>query len=106
MSRQRRPYNPLEIKERDFQLQVREYAGLCGWVFTYHTHDSRRSDAGFPDLIMIRGQRLVAAELKRERGRPTDDQRAWIDAFNNVPGCEGYIWFPSSWPHIEQVLAR
>jgi hypothetical protein len=44
----------------------------------YHTFDSQHSAAGFPDLVMARGRRLVAAELKTER--------------------------PSDWPEIERVL--
>src|SRR5688572_19177552 len=39
--------------ERAFQAQVVKYARLMGWT-AYHTHDSRRSQAGFPDLVLVR----------------------------------------------------
>ena len=43
----------VDILEADFQAQVVKLALLLGWK-VYHTHDSRRSREGFPDLILIR----------------------------------------------------
>ena len=64
--------------EAQFQAVVIEYAELHGWR-VYHTHDSRRSQAGFPDLTMVRAEpRLIFAELKSEGGKPTDEQTAWL----------------------------
>lgn len=34
----------------------------------YHTHDSRRSEAGFPDCV-IAGKRIIFRELKSQSGR-------------------------------------
>ena len=59
------------VSERDFQRQVIELAETMGWELIYHTHDSRRSREGFPDLIMVRDGRLLALELKTETGRAT-----------------------------------
>lgn len=42
---------------------VVDAARLNGWL-VYHTHDSRRSAEGFPDLVMLRLSRMVVAELK------------------------------------------
>ena len=55
------------------------YAEFHGWL-VYHTFDSRRSGAGFPDLFMVRGNRAVAIECKASKGRVTDDQRRWLQA--------------------------
>ena len=52
-----------ELNEATWQAKVKLLAGYYGWR-TYHTHDSRRSDVGFPDLILIRGPELIAVELK------------------------------------------
>lgn len=35
---------------------------------------------GFPDVLAIRGDRIIAAELKSDRGRLTDEQSQWLDA--------------------------
>ena len=91
------------VSEKEFQQTVVQYAQLRGWR-TYHTYDSRRSASGFPDLTLVRGTQLVFAELKREGGRPTEDQQTWLDALGAVIGVDAYLWFPSDWPTIEDVL--
>lgn len=78
-------------------------AKLRGWVW-YHTHDSRRSPAGFPDLVLVRGRRLVFAELKREGEKPTAEQQRWLDALAATGAVEAYLWRPSDWEEIEQTL--
>jgi hypothetical protein len=90
------------LSERRFQGQVVRLARLFGWS-TYHTWDSRRSDPGFPDLVMVRRPRIVWAELKSERGRLTADQKAWIEELRAC-GQSVYVWRPSSWREIEGVL--
>ena len=77
---------------------------------TYHTFNSRRSAAGYPDLTLIRqapepeGTRLIYVELKSARGRLTSDQRDWLSALATVPGVEVYIWFPADLSDIEDIL--
>ena len=53
------------MSEAQFQKIVEGYAKVMGWLY-YHTQDSRRSQPGFPDLVMLRGDRQVVAELKRQ----------------------------------------
>lgn len=83
--------------------QVRDLAALCGWR-CYHTFDSRRSQGGFPDLLLVKPGRLVVAELKRDGGEPTPEQALWLEAFRQVPGAEVYLWRPGGWSEIERVL--
>ena len=85
--------------------QVLQYATLRGWL-VYHTHDSRRSAAGFPDLCMVRTGRLVFAELKRDRkAKATDEQAKWMAELKAVWGAVGvYLWTPDDWELIEKVL--
>lgn len=87
--RKRSLLDPLEaaISEKDWQEVVVSYALLNKWL-VYHTHDSRRSEAGFPDLVMVRGGRCVVAELKREGKAPTQAQREWLEALGKVPGVQ------------------
>jgi hypothetical protein len=72
-----------ELAEAAFQRQVEQLAAFYGWR-TYHTHDSRRSAAGFPDLVLIRGPELLFVELKTDRGRLSAAQAAWLEALGYV----------------------
>ncbi len=90
------------MTEKEFQSQVLEAAKLFGWL-SYHTHDSRRSAAGFPDLVLVRRERLLFAELKRDGERATAAQLAWLRALAVTP-AEKYIWFPKDWNEITDIL--
>jgi hypothetical protein len=82
-------------------------ARLSGWL-TYHTHDSRRSARGFPDLILLRPPRLLVIEAKREGARPTLEQAAWLSAFAALAGgaeVETHIWRPSDIDRALRVIA-
>ena len=59
------------ISEAELQTAIIDCAVALGWL-VYHTHDSRHSPEGFPDLILVREPRLIIAELKGvdRRGRP------------------------------------
>jgi hypothetical protein len=93
----------VKLTEQAFQGQVRHLAIVRGWLY-YHTHDSRRSDKGFPDTVLIKGSRLVIAELKVGKRKTTREQETWLEAFRNV-GAEVYVWRPDDWPEIVRVLA-
>jgi hypothetical protein len=98
------PQQPLQrISERAFMQAVMDYARLLGWR-VYHVHDSRRSEPGFPDLCLVGHGRVIFAELKTERGRLTDAQRDWLRELEEA-GVAAFVWKPSSWAHIEAVLA-
>lgn len=97
------------MSEKELMGLVVEAAQRLNW-YVYHTFDSRRSEPGFPDLILIERDyadvaRLIAAELKRERESPTQPQLLWLAAFDNA-GAETYVWRPSQWMNgeIEAVL--
>jgi len=92
---------PPEISEKDFMAKVIELAESQGW-HCYHTHDSRRSEAGFPDLTLVR-ERVIYVELKTEIGKLTKAQREWIKALAWAGG-ETYVWRPRDWPEVQKVL--
>jgi len=98
-------YYALTATEAEFMSAVVDLATLTGWT-TYHTYDSRRSNHGFPDLVLVRPPKLVFAELKREKGKPTKPQDAWLALLSRIPGVGAFLWRPSDWPEIEKVLAR
>jgi hypothetical protein len=84
-----------QMSETDLQGKIRRLARLRGFSLIYHTRDSRRSDVGFPDLVMIKGRRLLFAELKKQKGsRTTPEQLEWLSALTYV-GVETYLWKPS-----------
>jgi len=99
---------------------VRSFATLHHWR-TYHTRNSKGSDAGFPDLVCVRGPRLVFAELKTEKGRVTREQTLWLDDLaavgahvratlwsppDDLPPAviEVFVWRPSDWAEVQRVL--
>ena len=87
--------------EKQFQQAVIDYAILQGWKH-YHTHNSRKSVPGFPDLVLVR-DRIIFAELKRAGGKLTEAQHNWIMALDEA-GAEWYVWRPVDWNEIERFL--
>lgn len=91
------------ITEKQFRQQVLDYARFCGWR-CYFTWMPIHSPSGFPDLLMLRGERMVIAELKSQEGRLTDAQWEWLEHFRCLPWAEVFLWRPGDWPEIEAVL--
>lgn len=99
------------ISEKALMQAVIDLARLLQYDL-YHTHDSRRSAPGFPDLLMAskRGRigqpnRLIVAELKTERGRLSPQQAEWLKLFEAC-GVPAYVLRPSDWisGRIERIL--
>lgn len=100
--------------EAQFQKTVIEYARTCGWrVAHFRTAQTSKGawvtpvaadGAGFPDLCMIRADRIVFAELKRRGVRKVrPDQALWHAAINHT-AAEMYVWNPLDWDQIQTVL--
>ncbi len=87
------------VTEASWQATVVEAADLFGW-YCYHNPDSRRSNAGFPDLVLIRPPRVMFLELKRETGRLSPTQRDIVAALENCPGVEVHVARPSDWEQV------
>lgn len=90
--------------ERDFQRQITDLLTLYGYHW-YHTHDSRRSRAGFPDLVAWRPGRLMFIELKADTGYLSLAQRRVIGQLR-AAGQDVYVWKPTDWPEIQTVIAQ
>tara|TARA_Y100000310_G_scaffold317685_1_gene370820 strand:+ start:3253 stop:3537 length:285 start_codon:yes stop_codon:yes gene_type:complete len=91
------------VNEEHFQLSIIELAKLRGYEHIYHTHDSRHSPAGFPDLIMLKGGRMIVAELKMPGKQPTEEQYFWLCAFSRLTD-DVYLWYPEDRNEIERVV--
>lgn len=98
---EKRAKHPL-LTEKRWMAQVIALARMLGYR-VYHTWDSRHSQGGFPDLVLVRRPRVIFAELKREDGRVTREQQAWIDELRAC-GQEVHIWRPSDLETIVRVL--
>ena len=65
-----------------------------------------QGNPGFPDLVLVKSPRLIFAELKREGAKPTEPQRAWLEALE-AGGCrdwEVYVWRPRDMETIREIL--
>ncbi len=93
-----------KLTEKAFMAQVIKLATLRGWK-VYHVHDSRFSAKGFPDLVMARGNRMIAAELKTGKYKTTPEQDDWLLVLGSVPGVYATVWRPENWDEIERRLA-
>ena len=61
----------------------------------YHTRDSRGSDPGFPDLLIV-GKTGIFRELKPDEGDLRWHQRRWFRVLR-VAGYSCEIWRPRDW---------
>ncbi len=93
------------MSERDLQAEVVDLATRFGWL-VYHTYRSTRSEPGFPDLVLVRSERLIFAELKSEAGKLTMAQENWMVRLSLVPGIEAVVWRPSDLEDVAHRLSR
>ena len=107
------------VKEAEFQQTIIDLAHLKGWrIAHFRSVRQQRADgrvfystpvqgdgAGFPDLLMLRDERMVAAEIKVGSNKTSDVQDEWLDAFRNA-GAEVYVWYPKDWDEACRVLGR
>ena len=66
-----------------FERDVIAAGKSFGWL-VYHTHDSRRSEPGFPDVVMVRGSDSLFPEVKAGSDTTTDDQLKWLCALKRA----------------------
>lgn len=108
---------PRPMWEKEFQRLVIDYAHLRGWrVASFRPARVMRNGRekyetavgadgkGWPDLFLVRDNRLVALELKVGKNKPSDEQQAWLAALQRVCDFAACVW-PADWELIERVLA-
>jgi hypothetical protein len=102
------------VSERDLQVAVLEAARLFGWrVALFRPARAARGwrtpvegdGAGFPDLLLLRGERLLVRELKAGKGRLGREQLAWLEAFRSA-GVDAGVWREDGWDQVECRAAR
>ncbi|KQR02560.1 hypothetical protein ASF72_10705 [Arthrobacter sp. Leaf141] len=95
------------MSEEQFQQQVTDLAQVLGYDMIYHNPDSRRMQAGFPDLTLISTSRgiVLFRELKTSKGRVRPDQVKCLAAMQ-AAGLNAGVWRPEDLhnKHIERDL--
>jgi len=108
----------IKISESAWQKQVIEIAQYAGFRVAhfrgvrvqrkdgsvYYQTPVQAQGVGYPDLCMVKGNRLIYAELKREGGKPTPEQVEWLEALSKVPGVECFLWKPSDYEVVLEVM--
>ena len=80
------PRKPIEEQLRQLWRELIASVGGKSW----HQHDSRRSDEGWPDESTVIGKRLLFLELKAPGKQPTPEQRECLQLLAGA-GQEVYL---------------
>lgn len=97
--------------EAEFQKVVTDYAEKQGWhwmhigrVGKYAANGAKGTlGTGWPDLLLVRGRRVIFAELKAQDGFLSSQQTRVLSILGAA--AEAYVWRPSDLPFILQELA-
>lgn len=89
------------VTEKQLQATIVQVARLNRW-FCFHVHDSRHSERGWPDLVLLRPPHALFVELKTETGKVTDAQAHVLELLADC-GLTVAVWRPS---HLDDVIAR
>lgn len=115
------------MKELDFQrmlVSTKRPLGLAvmlGWEHIhfrpaltkagYRTPGSGSMAKGWPDLVLVRGRRLIFAELKSDKAKTTPEQDQVLDILRGLTahwdpgaGIEVYVWRPRDLDDIARIL--
>lgn len=83
---------PVRMTEAHLERSVIQ---LCQWLglLVYHTRDSRGSNPGFPDLVIVGPRGVLFRELKSAAGKVTRPQSLWGDGLTEA-GSSWAVWRP------------
>lgn len=98
------PPPPLDCSEKEFDAAIMRVAKKHNWL-SYHTHNSRRSAAGWPDRVFCKPPKLLIVELKIEGEKVKAAQLVWLTALRAC-GIDARTWWPSQWAEILETLSK
>ncbi len=108
------------MKGKDLQATIIHLATLNGWRavhfesvrvtypggrITWKTPFSGQG-AGFPDIIAVRGERMVAIEVKGRGDSLKPEQQQWLDALAALPCCDVFVATPKDWLSDDSRVRR
>jgi len=104
------------MTEAQFQQQVIDLAHIYGWAVAHFrpawSRDGKRcmtavqaDGSGWPDLTLVKGKRLIFAEVKSDKGHLSPEQYEWLERLKQT-GNEVYLWMPENWDNIQELLTR
>lgn len=97
---------PSPITEKAFLAAIIRLARQNNYLY-YHTHNSKRSPEGFPDLVLAKaGAPLLCIELKTDTGQVTPAQAAWWEVLRSTTGVVAEVWRPRDLDDIVERLRR
>ena len=96
--------------EAEFQRVVTEYAEQHGWDWMHVGRTGKYSPngakgtlgKGWPDLLLIRGRRIIFLELKAQTGEVSTEQKRVLPILQKA--AETYVCRPSDLPFLLQEL--
>lgn len=88
---------------------------MTGWLVTHFRASQSQSgrwvtpltgDAGYVDITLAKGNRVLFLELKSDRGYLSDKQKVWRDTLSANPNVEYGVLRPRDWEAglVEKVL--
>ena len=117
------PKKQLPYPEAQLQKDVGELLTLYGWLWTHYRPARTKTgwvtaiqgSPGFPDIVAVRGDRLLFIELKGrdslgQGGKVRKEQWDWIKALVDIDrlneGVSCHLWEPADWEDgfIQKVL--
>lgn len=93
-----------QLTEKSWQTFVLDTAHRFGW-WCYHPYDSRRSEPGWVDLVLLRPPAALFVELKRQSGKVSAAQGRVLVMLEGC-GFETAVWRPSDEAAVLARLSR
>lgn len=60
---------------------------------SYYATPTQADGKGFPDLVLVRGERILFRELKTDKSKVSAEQREWMIALE-AAGADVGVWRP------------
>jgi hypothetical protein len=101
------------MTESEWQKQVLKSAHTLGWQSMHIVRTVKHQafgakgsmGTGWPDLVLVKGGRIIFAELKTQKGITTPEQKQVLALLFEIPGAECHIWRPSDFGLVLDMLA-
>jgi len=92
------------MTEQELQDAVIATAQVHGWWW-WHVPDSRRTNPGLPDLILIKPPRVLFVELKTAKGRVRPEQDHVLGLLDQCHTIASGVVRPDDLEQIQRRLA-